>query len=117
MKRLREINVKVNDPFLHEFPDLNVTAISAAIMQSQTNDVVKIPNGIWLTSPLELHDVRLKIDGEQGNQSIIRIPDDENFLVLGKNVQLTVSNCTIVVGDQARFFRYTLCLNNRTKRT
>lgn len=103
VKRLREINVKVNDPFLHEFPDLNVTAISAAIMQSQTNDVVKIPNGIWLTSPLELHDVRLKIDGEQGNQSIIRIPDDENFLVLGKNVQLTVSNCTIVVGDQARF--------------
>lgn len=103
MKRLREINVKMNDPFLHEFPDLKVTPISAAVMQSQTADVVKVPIGIWLTSPLELHDVRLKIDGEQANQSIIRIPDEENFLVLGKNVQLTVSNCTIVVGDQARF--------------
>ena len=100
---MADIYVRAKDPFLKEYPDLNVTPVSAAIMQSQSQDVIHVEDGIWLTSPLSVHHVRFKLDGVNPQQTILRIPDEENFLVLGKNVHIEIRNCTVVVGDKARF--------------
>lgn len=95
--------MKANDPFIKEFPDLNVTPISAAIMQSKSKDVIRVGSGVWLTSPLALHQVRFKLIGDNPQQTILRIPDEENFLELGMNIHIEIHDCTVVVGDKARF--------------
>lgn len=98
-----EIVVKMNDPFLKEFPEYQVTPLSAAVMQAKPGDSVKIPNGVFDTSPLDMKNIHFNIIGSGVNQSYIRIPDDEIFLQLHENTKILIQNVTVIVGDRARF--------------
>ena len=98
-----EIVVRMNDPFLKEFPEYQVTPLSAAVMQAKPGDSVKIPNGVFDTSPLDMKNIHFNIIGSGVNQSYIRIPDDEIFLQLHENTKILIQNVTVIVGDRARF--------------
>lgn len=95
------IKANVKDPFLKEYPEYNVTPLSAAIMQAKNGDTVQVGDGLWGTSSLSLHDVSLTINGEGVLRTYLRITDSDSFLEISKHMHLTIKNCTILVGDGA----------------